>query len=251
MVLQDLMQNYSFSNPDVWKLLIASAVAFGFGYWVYIWAIIIVAREKKSPYPNWMHTFYLACDLTGTVFWFLLAKSHDWFWFFTMSSVAMFIWVLCEIWCLYMAVKWERQDIWGELYDKSVTVKQAVSRLIPEIIMFVCVVNLTNYFFGGLNDAAMFKWYVWTNLLVALGPTWYWAKKRSRQISPVGLSIMVLCSIIATYLPPGLGMWTTASSFFNTPWFYISGVVTTGFAIYNVLMLRKLPAVPKTVKTAA
>jgi hypothetical protein len=251
-VLQDLLENYSFSNPQIWSLLAASAVAFGFGYWVYFWAIRILIREKRSPYPNWMHTFYLACDMTGTVFWFLLAKDHDWFWFFTMSSVAMFVWVLCEIWCLYMAVKWERQAIWGELYTAPVTTKQAVSRILAEVAMFLTVVNLTNYFFGGLEDAAMFKWYVWTNFLVALGPATYWAKHRDRRISPFGLSVMVLASIVATYLPPGFGMWTTASSYFNTPWFYIAGLVTTGFAVHSLLKIRKLPtAQPEPVLTNA
>src|SRR5262249_33417405 len=100
-VLQDLLRNYAFSNPDIVRLLIVSAVAFGFGYWVYIYCIRLLIRERKSPYPVWMHTFYLACDATGTVFWFLLAKEHGWFWFFTASSVAMLIWVFCELWSLY------------------------------------------------------------------------------------------------------------------------------------------------------
>lgn len=245
MVLDDLLRNYAVTSPGFWGLVIASVVAFGFGYWVYIWAIIITVREKRSPYPNWMHTFYLACDVTGTVFWFLLAQSHGWFWFFSMSSVAMAIWVACEVWCLYMAVKWERDAIWGELYGGTATVRQALTRMIPEILVFFTVVNLTNYFFGGLADAAMFKWYVWTNFLVALGPAWYWAKNRDRRISPVGLGVMILFSIIATYLPPGFGMWTTASSYFNTPWFYITGIVVTAVAVGNLVMLTRLPKVPK------
>lgn len=245
MVLDDLLASYSFSNPQIWSLLAASAVAFGFGYWVYIWAIRILIREKRSPYPNWMHTFYLACDMTGTVFWFLLAREHDWFWFFTASSVAMFVWVLCEIWCLYMAVRWERQEIYGDLYVQPVTPRQATTRIVAEVVVFLTVVNLTNYFFGGLADAAMFKWYVWTNLLVALGPAMYWARNRDRRISPVGLMVMVLASIIATYLPAGFGMWTTASPYFDTPWFYAAGLVTTAVAVHNLVKARTYPAVER------
>ena len=46
---------------------------------------------------------------------------------------------------------------------------------------FFCVVNLTNFFMGGLNDAAMFKWSVWTNLIVAVGPIYLWAARKSRH----------------------------------------------------------------------
>jgi hypothetical protein len=244
-VLQDLIDNYSFDNPHIWALLAASAVAFGFGYWVYFWAIRILLKEKRSAYPVWMHTFYLACDITGTVFWFLLAQDNDWFWFFSFSSAAMSIWVLCEIWCLYMAVKWERQEIWGDQYVNPVTPKQAISNVVVQTVMFLTVVNLMNYFFGGLQDAAMFKWYVWTNFLVALGPLTYWAKHRDLRRAPFGLGVMILASIIATYLPPGLGMWTTASPYFNTPWFYIAGVVTTVIAVKTLFDMKRWSAIDK------
>jgi hypothetical protein len=244
LVLDDLLRNYDFSNPDIVRLLIVSAVAFGFGYGVYIYCILLLARERKSPYPVWMHTFYLACDVTGTVFWFLLAKQHDWFWFFAACSVAMLIWVFCELWSLYMAVRYERQEIWGRYYDQPVTPRQAVNRIASQTLWFLCVINLTNYFLGGLNDAAMFKWYVWTNLIVAVGPGYLWATRRTRVGTSMGLAIMVLLSIIATYLPPGFGMWTTASSYFNTPWFYISGLVATGYAVYQVILVKNFAPKP-------
>jgi hypothetical protein len=244
LVLDDLLRNYNLSSPHIVRMLIVSSVAFGFGYGVYIYCILLLLRERRSPYPVWMHTFYLACDVTGTVFWFLLAKQHAWFWFFTASSAAIFIWVLCELWSLYMAVQYERQEIWGRYYDRPVTPKQAVNRIAAQTAWFFCVVNLTNFFLGGLSDAAMFKWYVWTNLIVAVGPTYLWAARKSRHGTSMGLAIMVLLSIIATYLPPGWGMWTTASSYFNTPWLYISGLVATGYALYNLFLVKNLPPKP-------
>jgi len=194
-----------------------------------------------------MHTFYLACEVTGTVFWFLLAKQHHWFWFFAACSVAMAVWVFCELWSLYMAVVHERQEIWGHLHDGPVTAKQAICRIGAQTAWFFCVVNLTNYFMGGLGDAAMFKWYVWTNLIVAVGPTYLWAARRSRYGTSMGLAIMVLLSIVATYLPRGWGMWTTASSYFDTLWFYLAGVAATGYAIYNLRMVNGFPAKPELV----
>ncbi len=60
----------------------------------------------------------------------------------------------------------------------------------------------------------------------------------------MGLAIMVLLSIIATYLPRGYGMWTTASSYFDTPWFTLSGLVATAYAIYNLNLVRKFAPKP-------
>lgn len=244
MVLDDLLSSYDFDSPDITQMLLTSAVAFGFGYWVYIYCIIFQAKQRKSPYPHWMHTFYLACDMSGAVFWFLLAKDHDWFWFFVGSSAAMFVWVLCELWCLYMSIRYERQEIYGEYYDGPVTVRNAVTRTVAETVLFLCVVNLTVYFFGGLDDAGFFKLYVWTNLLVAIGPSYYWAKQRNHEGKSLGLAIMILASIVATYLPPGWGMWTTASDYFDTPWFYLSGLFVTGIAIYNVWLVATTPKTP-------
>jgi hypothetical protein len=178
------------------------------------------------------------------VFWFLLAREHHWFWFFTASSVAMLIWVFCEVWSLYMAVKYERQDIWGRFHENPVTVRQALGHLIPQTAWFFGVVNLTNYFMGGLDDAAMFKWYVWTNLIVAVGPAHLWAERKTRHGTSMGLAIMVLLSIVATYLPPGFGMWTTASPYFNNVWFYFSGLVATGYAIYSLILVKSFPPKP-------
>lgn len=246
MVLDDLLRAYDLGNPRIVQVLVVSAVAFGFGYGVYIYCILLLIRERRSPYPVWMHTFYLACDVTGTVFWFLLARQNDWFWFFAACSAAMLVWVFCEIWSLYMAVKHERQEVWGHLYEEPVTARQALGHIVAQTAMFVCVVNLTNYFMGGLADVAMFKWYVWTNLLVAIGPASLWAARKSRHGTSVGLAIMVLLSIIATYLPPGWGMWTTASSYFSTPWFYVAGTVATCYAIYNLRLVTSFPPKPKT-----
>jgi hypothetical protein len=102
LVLDDLLRNYDLNSPHIVRMLIVSAVAFGFGCGVSIYCILLLVRERRSPYPVWMHTFYLACNVTGTVFWFLLAKGHGWFWFFTASSIAMAIWVFCELWSLYI-----------------------------------------------------------------------------------------------------------------------------------------------------
>ena len=49
---------------------------------------------------------------------------------------------------------------------------------------------------GGLNDAAMFKWYVWTNLIIEVGPASLWAGRRSRHGTSLGVAIIVLLSML-------------------------------------------------------
>lgn len=244
MLLQDMMTSLSFDNPHIIQVLLTAAVAFGFGYLVYIYCIILLVKEKRSPYPVWMHTFYLACDIIGTVFWFIEAKQNDWFWAFCAFSVAMFIWVCCELWSLYMAIKHERQEAFGRYYAAPVTEKQALNRIVVQTIMFGSLICSFLYFMGGFQEAAIFKLYVWTNLLVALGPTYLWSERQARSGAGVNISIMILISIICTYLPPGFGMWTTISQYFNTPTFYIAGVIATGYAIFNLRMQMKYAPKP-------
>ncbi|MFI5623311.1 hypothetical protein ACIA03_07580 [Nocardioides sp. NPDC051685] len=52
---------------------------------------------------------------------------------------------------------------------------------------------------------------------------------------------MILASIVATYLPLGWGMWTTASGCFNMPWFYLSGLYVTGIALFGVWLVATVP----------
>jgi hypothetical protein len=55
------------------------------------------------------------------------------------------------------------------------------------------------------------------------------------------LAIILIVVVADTFLPPGLGMFTTASSYFDQPWFYVTGVVATLMAISNLLVLLRLP----------
>jgi hypothetical protein len=232
---EEIIHSYS-HNPN---LLWISAIAFAIGYLEYIYSFRLVIRERSAPYPVWMHTFYLAHDATAAVVFYLLARSHDYFWFFSLASVALLIWNAFELFNLYMAVKVERQEIWGKFYDKPVTVAQAVRRIVGQVALMLVIVNLFRVF---MNDEVMFKWFAFTNILIAVAPGYLWNERRSRRGSSVGLSIVILVGTVNTFLPPGYGMWTTASTYFDQPWFYVTGVVVSAYALRNVLMLLGFPA---------
>lgn len=231
-MIDELMASYTNNIP----LLLIFAFTFFIGYVEYIDSFKLVIREKLAPYPVWMHTFYFAHDFTGAIVFLVLARKHDWF--FTTASIALLIWNGFEIFNLYMAVTVERQVIWGKYYDSPVTLKQAVQNVIGQIVLMFCIVNLFREF---MNDEVMFKWFAFTNILIAVAPGCLWNERKSRQGTSIGRAIVILVGTINTFLPPGFGMWTTALHYFNQPWFYITGVVTTGFAVRNLILVIKFP----------
>ena len=232
------MNSYT-NNPN---LIIISAFTFFIGYLEYIYSFRLVIKEKSAPYPVWMHTFYLAHDFTGAVVFYMLAKNNHWFWFFSAASVALLIWNCFEIFNLYMAIKVERQEIWGKFYDSQVTVKQAVLRVVGQVALMAVVVNLFRVY---MNDEVMFKWFSFTNILIAVAPGYLWNERKNRKGSAIGLAIVIFVGTVNTFLPNGYGMWTTASKYFDQPWFYITGVVVSAYALRNVIMLLKFPAKEK------
>lgn len=233
-MVEEIMNAYA-TNPRLWLI---SAIAFAIGYVQYIYSFRLVIRERCAPFPVWMHTFYFAHDLTGAVVFFLLAQQHDFFWFFTATCIALLVWNGFEVFNLYMAVKVERQEIWGKFYDRPVTEKQAVQRILGQIALMFVVVNLFRVF---MNDEVMFKWFAFTNILIAVAPGYLWEERRSRRGTAVGLAIVNLVCAIYTFLPPGYGMWTTASAYFDQPWFYITGVIVSLFALRNLVLLLQYP----------
>ena len=160
-MVQELMNAYTNNTT----LLIMSAITFAIGYIEYIYSFRLVVKEKCAPYPLWMHTFYFAHDFTGAVVFYMLAKSNDWFWFFTAASIALLIWNCFEIFNIYMTIKVERQEIWGKFYDSPVTVGQAVLRVIGQIALMFTIVNL---FRVVMNDEVMFKWFAFPNIIVGV-----------------------------------------------------------------------------------
>ena len=247
-VLQGLLTNLSFSNPDLIKVAIPCAIAFAGGYLVYIFCLLILAREHTSCYPAWMHTFYFACDLLGTFFWAILATKTDNFWAFWAFAVCMFIWVVLEVISMYFSAKYERQEIFGSLVKGEVTMRKAALIDIAQIVMWMCVIANFIHYMGGYEDAAFFKLYFWTNLMVPLGAMWYWmkrgAKTGTRQGAGMALSIMVFVTILITWTPAGIGMWCTISDFFWTPTCIIAGVMTTIYSAWTIWYQSKLAPKP-------
>ncbi len=236
-MIPEFMASYQ-TNHALWFI---SLIAFLIGYLEYIYATRLVLAEHRGPYPIWMHSFYFAHDATGAVVFAQLALTHGFFWVFSGTSIALLIWNLFEIFNLSMAVRHERQDIWGHAYAQPVTQRQAWGRVAGQVLLMLALVNVLRVF---MHDEIMFKWFALTNVLMAVGPGFLWERRKTRQGSSVGLALVILAGTINTFLPPGLGMWTTALAYFNQFWFYAIGVVASAYALHNVIALWRLPAKP-------
>lgn len=240
-MIEQLIISYS-NNPT---LLIISAITFSVGYIQYVYSFRLVMSEGKAPFPVWMHTLYFAHDATAAVIFFILAQGNDWFWFFSLASLALFIWTLFELFNLYMAIKVERQEIWGSYYSKPMSQSQALMHVLLQTTFMFVLVNLLRIF---MQDDTMFKWFLLTNVVMAVGPGLLWRQRISREGSSIGLAIVIVFGTVLSFLPPGLGMFTTAlPSTFDQPWFYATGLVTALIALCHLTYLWKLP--PKTQKS--
>ena len=244
--LSDFTYAFSQDNPQLVFTLLVAAFTFFIGYMEYVYSFKLVRREKSAPYPVWMHTFYFAHDSMGAIVFAYAAKQTGGFWFFIMASAALVIWNLFEVYNLYKAIFVERQEIWGHLHNEPVTVKEAFARVLGQIVVFIGVVNLFRVF---MNDPYMFKWFIFTNILIAIVPGLYWEKRKTQVGASYQLAIVILIGTVNSFLPSN--MWALASDYFsfsNNPWFYLIGIVAIGYSIRNVLVLKRMEKKPKVLK---
>ncbi len=237
--LNDFVTAFSTTNPNFAKVLIVAGLTFAIGFIEYIYSFMLINREGKSPYNLLMHSYYFAIDSMGIIVFATASHALGGFWVFTFASIAEVVWTLFEVYNLIKCVYVEREDIWGDI-----TIKDAWWRVIGWIVVMVVIVNLFRVF---MNDPAMFKWYIFTNVLMGIMPGLYWEKRGTQLGASWGLAIVILIGTINSFLPTN--MWAAASPYFsiqNNPWFYVVGIVAIFFAFRNLWVLKKLPAKPKT-----
>lgn len=212
--------------------------AMGFGFIQYIFCFFMTRRDKISPFPIYMHAFFLAHD-----FMFVALFSQ---WFGEYNSIAFqAVWIgmaafnIFEVHALYEAVKYERQHSFGKYYDKPVTAIQASAWVIGMTVVSFVLLSAARSF---LNDKLMFCIFISTNVVMAIGPALEMRARRQRVPGSAGLAFFIVIGTIATFLPEGLGMYTTADpSFFARPWFFILGATSLAVAIWHFIIVLRLP----------
>ncbi len=236
-----LIQAYTFDNV---ALLVASVITFGFGFWEYIYSFRLTRREGVGPFPIWMHTFYFAHDSSWAVILFLAASRREWNWFLLGASIALLVWTLFETYNLVTAVRSpvERREAFSRYLGQDVTPGRAAVAILVQILAFYGLVNVLIQFMG---EGSFFQWAAITNMVMATGPATVWLRRGSRDGNGMGIALVILGGTLNTFLP--LSMFATAlPQVFNRPWFYIAGVIFTGIALANVVMVSRFPAKTQT-----
>ncbi|MCI1642784.1 MAG: hypothetical protein LKI58_12040 [Actinomyces sp.] len=214
------------------------ALAMGFGFIQYVHCAIITHRDDVSPFPVYMHAYYLAHD-----FLFVLLFRQ---WFFEYDSIAfrvvwagMVVFNLFEVYSLHQAVKHERRRFFGHWFGPDVTVRQAATAVVAMALVSFVFLNTARSF---LDDKLMFCVFISTNVMMAIGPALYTFQRKDRVRGSVSLAFFIVLGTIATFLPTGFGMYTTGDpAYFSRPWFYLLGGTCLIVAVWHLSVVRRLP----------
>ncbi len=220
--------------------LIAVVLAVIFGLLVYIFPIILTETEHLGPYPLWLHTFYCAADFMGIWVFLRAFITYDHFYMFGLLSLGEAIWVAMEIYCLQRALTYEKDINW----KPGTPFNAAVRDVIFQVILFFVGLNLLR---AELNDPTMWKFWIFTQVLITTVPGLVLEKRGYRKGNSRLLNICFICVALVSF-NPWCNMWTAISpEFFSmseNPWFYIMGVVCLFFAIRGFVIYEKLPEKP-------
>jgi hypothetical protein len=243
-MVQQYMWGFSPDNPGFVGILVAALIAFLIGYVEQFLSIIMIKKEKHGSFPMPLNTFYLAHDfLTGVIF-LILGFMNSFFYIFMVLGIGMFIWNFTEIIDMYDYVKNNREETFRGMFFGELTAKKCVLEIVAETLAFAVFILLMIVL---MDDPVFLKWFMITNILIAVCTGYYWTKNKVVWGTSKLLAIVILIGTINTFLPVGLGWWSTiCPTTFDTPLFYLMGAVSVCFAVKNVyIVFKKLPEKPK------
>lgn len=231
-----------FSNPlqNVW-FIIAWALTMVFGIQQYIHATRATKAIGKAPYPFYMHTFYFAHDATWCYTFILAAIKYKTCWWFYLMVLAFFNWTYSEMKVIKMSINndEERNDIWKNTHPEGISKKEAWKDVWMQIAIGWGVTNVFRIFMG---SASLWQWTVVTNMLMQIGPVYYWKTFKSQKdgLGLRGLAIWILACTVYTFSP--ISAYVVGfPEIFHKPLFYITGVITTIIGIYGVRLAKSIP----------
>ena len=170
MLLQDFAYALSPENPAFVPTLVSVLLTFFLGFMVYVYSLLLVIREKSAPYPVWLHTFYCAADFMGIWVFLDAWKNYDHFPLFLILSVGEAIWVCMELYSLQRALTYEKDIIW----KPGTSFKSHLTDIIIQVVCFFTGLNMLRF---ELHDETMWKFWIFTQVLVTTVPVWELRKR--------------------------------------------------------------------------
>ena len=117
--------------------------------------------------------------------------------------------------------------------------------LAAQILIFFVSLNFLRV---ELGDVSMFKFWIFTQVIIVCAPGLFWRERGTRVGSCWQLVVTLVLVCVMSFNPWG-NMWSLISPYFaieNNPWYYVMGAGVLLFAVYDVLVYAKLPKKPAT-----
>ncbi len=233
---EDFINHLSPDSDNYKEAWISIALTVIFGLLVYIIPIYLTERDHIGPYPLWLHNFYCAADFMGIWVFLEAYKKYNYF-LFALLSIGETIWVLMEIFCIQRSIKYESNLYW----DKNTSLKKKLNDILIQIICFFVGLNLLRF---ELNDLVMWKFWIFTQVLITIVPGLELEKRGYRNGNNALLHFILVCVAIISF-NPWCNMWKEIVpeyfSLDSNPWYYIVGFVCFCMSLRGLFIYMKLP----------
>lgn len=208
------------SNQPI-QIVLFAFITYGFGFLQYFSSMYLQVKDKECPFYFWQHCWYFGHDLIFSLLFYQWFITID-FWLFKVLCIGCMIFVGIELFSLYYSVKYERQHIWGKFSDKEVTEKDAWIRGISGYIIGAILFATIRFAIG---DVMCLVLMMSTNATLAIVSQFKLEETRVTRKGIIPLAWFTLLGTIYTFMPPGIGFFTSAVTVLNQPWFYILGTL--------------------------
>ena len=159
------------------------------------------------------------------------------FFFFAALAIGEATWVFLEIFCIQRVIKYESNLYW----DKNTSLRKKLNDILIQIICFLAGLNLLRF---ELNDVAMFKFWVLTQVLITIIPGLELEKRGFRKGNNLLLHLIFICVSVISFNPWCNEWKEIAPEFFSfeyNPWFYIMRAICFFMSIRGTIIYLKLP----------
>ena len=234
-----IQQGIELINANPTLFVTAAIITYGFGFVQYLSSVWMQLKNKTCPFYFWMHCWYFGHDMTFAFvcfnMWFYEVK----FWMYEVMCIACMIFVGIELFTFYLAVKNERQEIFGRFTDgKEVTVRYAVTRgAIGYLIGWLLFLALRQV----IGDPFCLFLMMSTNCILALMVHRryddYGETKRGARF----LAWATLLGTCFTFAPAGIGLFASFVPPLDHWLFYAVGAVAVLCAVRAIWLTHKLP----------
>jgi hypothetical protein len=199
----------------------AALVVYGIGFLQYSTSLYMQIKHKECPAYFWQHCWNFGHDLVFALLFYQWFVTID-FWLFKVLCIGCIAFVGIELLTLFYSIKYERQQIWGKYSSKPITSKAAWIRGITGYAIGAILFGVIRLAIG---DVMCIVLMMSTNAIAALMSHLKLEESRHSKSSTILLSWLLIFGTVFTFMPPGIGFFTSAVTSLHSPWFYSLGAL--------------------------